>query len=65
MIKMIKGEDIQYCIPNCKNVWERMGYTEATVDEKTTIKAELDALGVDYHPQLGLTKLKKLLETSK
>ena len=64
---MVKGEDVQYCIPNCKNVWERMGYTETieVVDEKDVIRAELDALGVEYHPQLGLTKLKKLLEASK
>jgi len=71
MIKLKKGDSIVYSIPNTVNVWERNGYkvvkdeVETVVinedTEKEEIKAKLDELGIKYHPNLGIKKLRLLL----
>lgn len=43
---------------------ERHGYTIEELTETEMIKEKLDELGIEYHTQLGLPKLKALLEKS-
>jgi len=46
-------------------ILERYGFKPVKEDTAETIKAELDAMGVEYHSQLGFKKLKALLEKHK
>jgi len=61
-MKVTNGERIVEVAPEVAEALKVHGYTEVVeVDDKEAVRSQLDALGIKYHPQLGIKKLKALL----